>query len=170
METVIVALGSNLGHPYREMNAARSFLRNLANNPDTLQSSAIYQTEPIGPSEYPFLNAAIAFDCDLEPQVLIKKLKQYEVKRGRDPEAARWSARIIDLDIISYGNLVIETESLIIPHPAVEQRLFVLQPLQDVAPEWRHPRTGRTVGELLAEAPDMEITKLEKMWDDEKSI
>ena len=159
MAAVIIALGSNMGDRLEHLSRARAYLKNLSEN--TLQASAVYVSEPVGPSERDYYNAAVRLHTDLLPHELLKKLKEYERRHGRDPQARRWSARTIDLDIIGYDDLVLHSDTLIIPHPEYRGRSFVLLPLRDINPGWKDPESGESLAELMDKAPDMKIRKTE---------
>lgn len=141
MEAVIIALGSNVGNRHRHLQEGGEFLTRLSEVKP--ERSAIYLTEPVGPPTRYFLNAAFQVTTDLQPHTLIKKLKQFEHEHGRSSKYSHMKPRTIDLDIISYGNLVIHGEKLIIPHPEYEKRLFVLIPMQDIAPNCTDPQSGK---------------------------
>ncbi|MFO7847904.1 MAG: 2-amino-4-hydroxy-6-hydroxymethyldihydropteridine diphosphokinase [Balneolaceae bacterium] len=162
MEPVIIALGSNLGDRQRVLHSAGLFLKSLSTT--QFRKSSIWESEPVGPAKYPFLNAVISIDTQLTPQNLLKKLKQFERATGRDHHPVRWGPRILDLDIIAYGSLVIQSDTLIIPHPEFSKRLFVLLPLQQVEPEWSDPETGKTVSQLVENAPAMKIVQTTTSW------
>lgn len=162
MATVVVAVGSNIGDRRQHLSDAKIFLNGLSET--AITASSIYITEPIGPATRDFYNAAVMLTTSEEPASLIKKFKKFENDHGRSPEHPRWSARTIDLDIISYGGLVIQTDTLIIPHPEYHKRLFVLEPLQEILPDWKDPKTGWPVDKLLAQAPGMRIKKTDLRW------
>jgi 2-amino-4-hydroxy-6-hydroxymethyldihydropteridine diphosphokinase len=159
---VIVALGSNEGNRYQNLIDAKKFLAGLSDSP--VHVSSIYESEPIGPSSTPYYNAVAQIKTDIEPEHLLQKFKEYEKSCGRDLESARWSSRIIDLDIIAYGKKIIDLPQLTIPHSEYSQRLFVLLPLQEVAPEWVDPKSGISLKEIITLAPDMDIKKMELDW------
>ncbi|WP_069130401.1 2-amino-4-hydroxy-6-hydroxymethyldihydropteridine diphosphokinase [Rhodohalobacter halophilus] len=161
MEQVIVAIGANLGDRLKSFQKAAHFLSELSDSPIKLAS--IWESEPVGPAKYTFLNSAIQITTDLSPGRLLKKLKEFEKLAGRT-ESTRWGPRILDLDIISYGNLVIDNDTLIIPHPEYQRRLFVLLPMQELIPDWCDPQTGKTIQDLIESAPGMEIKKTDISW------
>ena len=133
MVKVAVALGSNLNNPHNQLKQAANFLKRISSSN---KKSSIYKSEPIGPSNFHFLNAVILIDTDLTPNVLYAKLREQEKKQGRPSRYPKWSARPIDLDIITYDKQVVSSTELTIPHAEYNQRLFVLLPLQEVLPNW----------------------------------
>lgn len=162
MAKVIVGIGSNIGDRSAHLSGARVFLSQLAGA--DIRHSAIYLSEPVGPSERNFFNAAVEIETRLPPLELIRKLKQYEQNHGRPPDHPRWEARTIDLDLIAYDNLVIQEDNLIIPHPEYRRRLFVLLPLRELKPDWRDPQTGESIEELVSQASPLIIHKTELPW------
>ena len=147
LETVHMALGSNIGD--REANIM-SALDAVGANKDlrVVRTSSLRETEPMGPSQPKYLNAAAEIECGLEPAELLRVLKGIETKMGRE-DTGGWGPRIIDLDIIFFGNLVIDVNGLTVPHKEMTVRRFVLEPLAEIAPEKVHPVLGETVSTLL---------------------
>lgn len=147
---VAIALGSNLGDRRAHIQFALDQLsRQLAN----LRVSAILETAPFdvpGPQP-PYLNAAAVGDAPstLEPQALLDLLLSIEQARGRRRPSAR-APRTLDLDLILFGDRIVDTPTLTVPHPRFRERLFVLEPLVQLAAEWADPVSGKSAGELLA--------------------
>lgn len=162
MESVIIAAGSNLGDRHGILKKAGYYLESISLTP--VKKSSIWESEPVGPSKFTFLNSAAIISTELEPDKLLKKLKNFEHEMGRERNSKRWGPRILDLDIITYGSLVIHQENLIIPHPEYSRRLFVLLPMKEIVQEWIDPVTGKALEESLKNAPDMRIEKTKLTW------
>ncbi len=162
MAQVVIALGSNLNHPHRQLQKAASFLESLSE--DGIKTSVIYKSEPVGPSENDFLNGVIVIQTKLSPEQLFDELKAQEKKQGRPSRYPKWTARTLDLDIIAYDNLVVETDTLIIPHQEYSRRLFVLLPLKDIFPDWKDPVSAQHVDTMIEQAPDLEIVRTTLNW------
>ncbi len=166
MAQVVIALGSNEGDRLGMLRSGLQSCLNLCEpaSRDALLKSSVYESEPIGPADTPFLNAVVAFSCRLQPEPLLSALKKSEAEQGRNFRAQRWSNRPLDLDIISYDNLLLGTPQLSLPHLHCHERAFVLQPLCEILPAWRHPRLNQTAAELLERAPKMQVYKTALMW------
>ena len=150
MADCLIALGSNLGSRAQYLDQAVTALRAIAEIKNVLVST-YHATNPVGgpTGQAEFLNAAARFETTLAPQVLLTELHRIESQLGRTREV-RWSARTIDLDLLLYDTQVIETTSLVVPHPRLAFRRFVLEPAVEVAREMFHPKTGWTIHQLLA--------------------
>ena len=142
---VFLALGANLGD--REAMLERA-LEGLADAVTLTARSRIYETAPMYVTDQPaFLNMAVRGRTQLAPLPLLRRLKALEQALGRQP-GLRNGPRLIDLDILYYGERLLDLPDLSIPHPRLAERAFVLHPLADIAPDWRDPRTGLTVAEM----------------------
>ena len=145
---VILALGTNLGD---RLGNLRSAIAALPPAVTVQEQSFIYETLPWGVIDQPkFLNMVIRGETRLQPQELLKTLKALEISLGRLP-SAHYGPRQIDLDILFYNALILDTPELTIPHPRLHERAFVLVPLADLAPEQIHPVLGKSIRALLAE-------------------
>lgn len=150
MTEIFLALGSNLGDRAANLEAA---IAALPPDVDVLARSPVYETDPRYVTDQPrFLNMALRGETTLDPAALLRRLKQIEAALGRTP-TVRFGPRVIDLDILFYGDELVETPDLMVPHPSMQERAFVLRPLADLAPAKRHPATGRTVAEMLQALP-----------------
>ena len=148
--TVCLGLGSNLGDRQGHIEFARDQLSS-ADGISGARVSAIIETEPVGPAgQRPYLNAASVFACAISPRDLLELLLSIERQRGR-VRRERWGPRSLDLDLLLFGNVVVSQPGLVIPHPRMHERNFVLQPLASIAPTAVHPILNRTVRELLQE-------------------
>ena len=149
-----IALGTNLGDRIANLRAA---LRSLPPDVEPVTVSRVYETPPWGYADQPaFLNLVIQATTRLSPESLLGKLKELEVQLGREP-GFRWGPRLIDLDILFYDNLILDSPPLVLPHKRLHERAFVLVPLADIAPDLIHPVLGKTVRDLLAEVDASQI-------------
>ena len=145
--TIYLALGSNVGE---RMGNLRSAVERLSPKVNIKKVSSVYETEPVYYKEQPlYLNAVLSAVTELEPSDLLRFVKGIESGLGRQP-SFRNAPRLIDIDILFYGNKVVRTEELTIPHPGIEERAFVLAPLAEIAPELVHPVTHEKVEDLLS--------------------
>ncbi len=147
MPTPLLSLGTNLGD--REANL-RNAITALAPAVRVTRESRVYETAPWGFTDQPsFLNMVVAGETDLSPLELLKFLKTLETELGRTP-TFRYGPRLIDLDILFYDDLILQTPELTIPHPKLHERAFVLVPLADLAPDLVHPLIQQNIADLLA--------------------
>jgi len=147
MAIVYIGLGSNLGD--RKKNCLRAIGLLKQNGLSVTRQSSIYETKPWGVTEQPeFVNMAVKAETELAPFQLLALLKKIEKDMGRQ-ETVRWGPRILDLDILLYDDIIMNTETLTIPHPLMQEREFVLRPLSEIAGEKVHPVLKKKIGELL---------------------
>jgi 2-amino-4-hydroxy-6-hydroxymethyldihydropteridine diphosphokinase len=149
-KTVYLSLGSNLGDRVRNLQAAMEGLRSLG---EVAAVSSFYETEPVGNFHQPwFLNCAVMLRTEKMPRQLLAAVMAIEQALGRKRLVAK-GPRTIDIDILLFGRFVVDVPSLTIPHPAMHQRRFVLEPLAEIAATVRHPVFRRTIHELLENLP-----------------
>ena len=164
-ETAYIALGSNLDDPLEQLRRARRALAALG---EVTGASSLYRTVPVGgpPGQADYLNAVIALKPLMnDPQTLLQALLTLETRQGRTRSVC-WAARTLDLDLLAYGNRVLNTPNLTLPHPRLLGRAFVLAPLCDVAPGWRHPVTGENACTVLGRLGHSGVTRTALRWAD----
>ncbi|MBT5331378.1 MAG: 2-amino-4-hydroxy-6-hydroxymethyldihydropteridine diphosphokinase [Porticoccaceae bacterium] len=155
---VFLGLGSNLGEPKRNILKAVDLVRERTEC-EAAQLSPLYQTPPFGEVEQPdFVNAVIEVYCSMTPHELLMTCKSIEAEMGRE-ESVRWGPRLIDIDILIFDDLEIDEENLKIPHPGIQERAFVLYPLDDLDKNLELPGLGKT-SELKARLDKPEISLL----------
>lgn len=144
---VYLALGSNLGDRLANLKQA---VASLSPQMDVKAKSHIYETLPWGYEEQPkFLNQAVKIQTYLEPEPLLKHIKRLEIALGRKASFQN-GPRLIDIDILFYDEIIIDTPELTIPHPRLQERGFVLLPMMDIAPDLVHPLTRKSIREMVA--------------------
>jgi 2-amino-4-hydroxy-6-hydroxymethyldihydropteridine diphosphokinase len=157
-KTVYLSLGSNLGD--REKNLADAVDLLAGAGLTILRVSSIYETEPLEVRDQPyFLNMVVEAASDLFPKQLLARLQKIELRLGRRRLRPK-GPRTIDIDILLFGDSVIATDELTVPHPGLAGRRFVLEPLAELAPDLRHPVTRRTVREMLAAVAGQKVRRI----------
>ena len=147
-ETILVhlGLGSNLGDRKEFLSMACDHLCSEVIR--EFRASSIYESEPLLKKQQPkYFNMVVCGLTVLSPKELLKKCQQIEISSGRI-RRERWGSREIDIDILSYGSRIIDIDDLVIPHPEIGNRSFVLIPMLELSPEWLHPKKGITIKEL----------------------
>jgi 2-amino-4-hydroxy-6-hydroxymethyldihydropteridine diphosphokinase len=151
-----IALGSNLGDRLANLRSGRDEVLQIAGVSSPLLVSRVYETEPVcsGPDAGAFLNAVIEVEFTGQPFDLLESLQHIETSHGRPSKRPRNAPRTLDLDILYIGNLVLSNEEVVIPHPRLHLRRFVLAPLADIRPQLTLPGQQRSVAEILAALSD----------------
>ncbi len=142
-----IALGSNLGDSRAILEAA---LESLAATPDIILQarSSWYQTKAVGPPQPDYINGCALLQVKTSPQLLLETLLGIEAQFGR-VRRERWGPRSLDLDLLLYDDLILDTPTLVLPHPRMRERAFVLVPLAEIAPDWVEPVSGIAIAELV---------------------
>ncbi|NLF45702.1 MAG: 2-amino-4-hydroxy-6-hydroxymethyldihydropteridine diphosphokinase [Syntrophomonadaceae bacterium] len=162
-KTVYLSLGSNMGAKVTNIKNAVEAIGAIEGI-EVIKTSSLYATEPWGKKDQEgFINAAVEIVTSLTPGQLLERLQEIEIKMGRQP-SEKWGPRIIDIDILLFGDEVLESRKLTVPHPHMRNRLFVLIPLEEINSAIRFPDDGMDIKEVLARVIDREgnqgITKI----------
>ncbi len=160
MQTVILSIGTNLGNKVLNLKKALKEINSRAGN--IILTGVIYETEPWGfHSEHVFLNQLIHLQTNHSPVSLLSTILDIEksMGRARGSNGSKYVSRVIDIDILFYGNKVIRKTNLIIPHPLIEERRFILVPLVEIFPDLLHPVNQMTPQQMLDLCPDKSIVK-----------
>lgn len=137
-----IGIGSNLDNPRQQVESAVALLNGLPGC-HVLRQSSLYVSAPFGGvQQADFVNAVVELETAVPPAILLSCVKELERSRGRDPAAQRWGPRVLDLDILVYGDQVVDFPDLQIPHPGIAERNFVLLPLREIAPDLVIPGLG----------------------------
>ncbi len=158
MTKVYLSTGSNLGDRLASLQLAVEALNNYPGI-SVLRVSPVYETEPWGYLDQPhFLNQVVEIETEIPPADLLPVMKHLEKDMGRVPNFKN-GPRVIDVDIILYGNQIVEQDGITIPHPSIAQRAFVLAPLADLIPHYIHPKLGVTITQLMEEIDCSGVTR-----------
>lgn len=153
MNQVFLSLGSNLGQRDENIGRARIFLETMAGS--IRKVSSLYETQPWGTTDgMNFYNLVAEINTHFEPPELLDILLEIERLCGRTPDSERYKPRIIDIDVLMFGNRIISRPNLVVPHPLIQERRFILTPLAEIAPGFVHPVLHKTINRLLEECTD----------------
>jgi 2-amino-4-hydroxy-6-hydroxymethyldihydropteridine diphosphokinase len=151
---IFLGIGSNLGERQNNLEEAKSLL-----SLRILSESSLYETEPVGYLNQPwFLNAVIQVDQGLTARELLQRIQEVENRLGRKREIPK-GPRVIDIDILFYNDLILNEPDLVIPHPAIQDRKFVLQPLAEIASQFEHPVLHKSIQQLLIHCLDRSVVR-----------
>lgn len=147
--TIYLSFGSNIKD--RKKYIEKALVELAKNDINKIKISSYYKTSPVGPKQRDFYNLVGKFETSLTPKELLKLIKEIENCLGRT-KTVKWGPRIIDIDILFYGNKIIKEKNLIIPHKEIQNRLFILQPLNEIASSLTHPKYKKQIKTLLKSA------------------
>lgn len=157
--SAFIGIGSNLDSPGRQVDTAFDLLDEIPDTEVTARSS-LYRSAPLGGIEQPdFVNAVASVLTMLDPRELLNRLKRIEQARGREAGGVRWGPRVLDLDLLVYADRVIDEADLVVPHPGIAERNFVLLPLRELVPDLVIPGLGR-VSEISVNEKEPRITRI----------
>ncbi|MEE4196603.1 MAG: 2-amino-4-hydroxy-6-hydroxymethyldihydropteridine diphosphokinase [Bacteroidales bacterium] len=159
MKKVILLLGGNLGDRETLLDRAREMINEQAGK--ILRSSSVYESAPWGfTAENNFYNQVVVVSTGLTPHELLQTVQTIENRLGRVREGKNYASRTMDIDILFYGQEIIDTPELVIPHPQLHKRKFALEPLNEILPGWIHPRYDQSIGMLLRNCEDPSEVKI----------
>jgi 2-amino-4-hydroxy-6-hydroxymethyldihydropteridine diphosphokinase len=148
MTKVYAGLGSNFGNKRENILSAIDRM-DAYEEICVKEKSGFYDTAPVGgPPQPDYVNCVIGLETEIKPQTLLKVFKKIEKELGRKP-GVRWGPRVVDLDIILFGDRIVNDHNLKIPHERMHERVFVLEPLSEISPDIKHPVSGKSISELL---------------------
>lgn len=157
---VYIGLGSNLQDPRQQLESAIIYLGNIQQS-EIIQCSSFYKSRPMGPAEQPdYLNAVVSLKTKLEPLALLNELQAIEKTHGRVRDGQRWGPRTLDLDLLLFDQLILDNPRLIIPHPGLHKRTFVLYPLYEIIQEITIPGKG-SLSDLIALCSEDDLEKID---------
>lgn len=158
MDDIYLLLGTNLGDREKNLQIAKEQL--TAHQLTIKKESAIYETAAWGIEDQPsFLNQVVIVDSDKNPERILIIINIIEGLMGR-VRNEKWAQRLIDIDVLYYGDTVVDKPKLKIPHPEIQNRRFTLAPLVELAPDFRHPVNGKTQSEMFEQCPDKLVAEL----------
>lgn len=158
MELVYLEIGGNQGDRWLLLDKVKAMISSRMGA--VLNESSVYETPPWGfESDMSFYNQALAVQTNLEPNILLSELQQIEKQLGRVRSENRYDSRTMDIDVLFYGNQIIQTDNFTVPHPRMHLRKFVLDPLVEIASDVVHPVLHKTIRELWNECPDDSVCK-----------
>ena len=159
MQRVYLGLGANLNTPKKQLDNAVVALKNLPNS-EFIACSHYYASKPMGPQDQPdYVNAVACINTSLQPEQLLDLTQAIELEHGRVRKAERWGARTLDIDILLFGEQVLDTERLTVPHYGLNEREFVVYPLQEIAPELILP-SGASIKQIATNLPLNDLQQL----------